>query len=149
VPPSPRPLRREGSSNIPLYQSVQGARSEIESEPEESGQEQASAPAREAQRSPSLADMLAMSPPRSRSESQPESRPADTRAHLERLKQQMDVKAGIAPAPKKSGGLSSKLFGQRKRKPQPSTPPLQADPGRNTSPAAPKPEPKPTARRGG
>ena len=139
VPPPPGPMQRHGSSDTPLNQSVQGARSEIESADEEAEREPVSTPPR-AQRSPSLADMLGMSPPRSR--------PDDTRAHLERLKQQMDVKAGIAPAPKKSGTLS-KLFGQRKPKPQPSAIPQQVGQGRNTSPAAPKPTPKPTARRGG
>jgi hypothetical protein len=118
VPPSRRPLRREGSSDTLAHPSVQGARSEIEPAHEEPGRAPDSAPVREAQRSRSLADMLAMSAPRSRPESRPESQresqPDDTRAHLERLKHQMDVKAGIAPARKKSGGLSSKLFGKRR-----------------------------------
>jgi len=118
VPPSPRPMQRQGSSGTPLYQSVQGARSEIEPAHEEADREPLTVPPRE-QRSPSLADMLAMSPPRSR--------PDDTRAHLERLKQQMDAKAGIASAPKKSGTLSSKLFGQRKAQPKPATPAQSSD----------------------
>lgn len=119
APVSPRPLQRHGSSDIPLYQSVQGARSEIEPAHEEPDREPVAVPSR-GQRSPSLADMLAMSPPRSR--------PDDTRAHLERLKQQMDAKAGIAAAPKKSGSLSSKLFGQRKPKPQSVGPRVQEQP---------------------
>ncbi|CAJ0738130.1 hypothetical protein R16034_00982 [Ralstonia edaphis] len=107
VPPSDRPMQRQGSSGTPLYQSVQGARSEIEAADDEVDHESVSVPPR-GQRSSSLADMLAMSPPRAR--------PDDTRAHLERLKQQMDAKAGISAAPKKSGAFSSKLFGQNRAK---------------------------------
>ncbi|WP_429499298.1 hypothetical protein ACQUFY_20035 [Robbsia andropogonis] len=114
VPPSPRPLRREGSLDTLARPSAQGARSEIELADEEPVSEPVSVPTREAYRPTSLAAMFG----RSSSRSQPESRPDDTRAHLERLKQQMDVKAGIAPAPKKSGDLSRRLFGQRRGAPK-------------------------------
>jgi hypothetical protein len=130
APPTPSMLG-DSSSNIPQHQRVQSARSESESGQEMSDHEHVPAP-RAQRRSPSLADMLAISAPHSS--------PADTRAHLERLKQQMDVKAGIAPAPTMSGSLSGKLFGQRNFKPTPATPSRPTLRGRNTaSPTVPQP----------
>ena len=112
-------MQRQGSSGTPLYQSMQGARSEIEAADDEVDHESVSVPPR-GQQSSSLADMLAMSPPRAR--------PDDTRAHLERLKQQMDAKAGISAAPKKSGAFSSKLFGQHRVKPRSAAARVQEQP---------------------